>query len=592
MTITSVLPTRIVVMGVLPSYPLLFGSNGGGSQPPTVDIAWDPDLASLIGTAPGEIAHLWDFSAVSVDQTATITVVPDTGGDTAHDLDTIFVGTPTIDYGRRAIIMDSGNFTMGTPLSASGYTWFFLYSRTVAQAPMPIRNSVTGTFIQSGKSGNFNFKHNGDHVHSVGDIPELGFSYRPNVVEVAVTDAGCDLTVDGDNKGVMAVNFSTALFDRIPGAYIDGYMIAALAVVNGGTTDQLNLVRQWIASRGGVTLVERAATQVGLLISGQSNAQNLGENPASDQVQIGLASSLSRFTGEGVETINGAVAATRLLQGTGFAAAGWWNVDTNSPGTYLTALDVSINAGTSTPRINLWCQGESDANTPAEWDRVVYKTALNALLDYIKETHGVNTALWVPGRRTGPAVGNETQELREVQWEVIAENPNVADGMDIYDLPLFDEVHLTNAGYGVMAQRGCASIEGEGVQAPVIASAVRSAGAQTVVVSLTTSRADASGWSVNWNTVTGSTNNILPVSGTHQIQIYDATGALTPTAMNFDVTAGTVTLTYAGGTFDGTEPLRAFIAEGPTAALDLATIIRDNHTRLKLPLRTGPHTSV
>jgi len=147
----------------------------------------------------------------------------------------------------------------------------------------------------------------------------------------------------------------------------------------------------------------------------------------------------------------GSSAASKTTQSTNY----WWDLTTSTRGDAFNNFYSSINDGALKPTAIIWSQGEQDSHQiGSATSRAQYKAALIAIFNDMHESLG-NIPIFIQkiGRRTYFFNTGGMQAVREVQMEIIEENPLVFFGAETFDQPLHDATHLTDTGYEVVAER-------------------------------------------------------------------------------------------------------------------------------------------
>lgn len=252
--------------------------------------------------------------------------------------------------------------------------------------------------------------------------------------------------------------------------------------------------------------------------------------------------------GSTVTFVNGATGGSFASKN---AAAGgpnhWWDTDLDVQGPAMTTFKSAVTNSGITPNVLLWSQGEADSDeifkrtTKAE-----YKSALTSIFNDVRTTYGnMPVVIQRLGRRNTEFTTGGGQIVRDVQFEMAAENSWVYLGPDSYDLDLFDNVHLKDSpGYAEMGTRlanRTLDAFGETIASsvgPSISSATRSG--TTVTVNLT----HDSG--TDFTPATGHIEGFRFFNNTAQIDITNAvrTNATTATLTLESVPSGTETLYY------------------------------------------------
>lgn len=183
-----------------------------------------------------------------------------------------------------------------------------------------------------------------------------------------------------------------------------------------------------------------------------------------------------------VDGSTGSSAASKTSSATNY----WWDLATSTRGPAFDTFYQEINGIGAKPTIILWAQGEEDSHhIDVATSRAEYKQALEAIFADMRQTLG-NIYIYIQhiGRRTSFANIGGVQAIRDIQKELITENTWCHEAAEIYDLPLHDSVHLTDAGYITAAERNSSALLGlAGKTGPVISNANRTG--STITVTLT-----------------------------------------------------------------------------------------------------------
>ena len=265
-----------------------------------------------------------------------------------------------------------------------------------------------------------------------------------------------------------------------------------------------------------------------------------------------------------IDGSTGSSAASKTSNSTNY----WWDNTNNTPGPALdTFYQVTRNIGV-TPTMVLWAQGEEDShdigNNTSEHD---YKQALEAIFNDIRNSYG-NIKFYIQhiGRRTGFTNTGGVQSIRDIQKKIISENTWCYPAAEIYDLDLYDQVHLTDTAYTTTAKRNALSLLNlGGATGPSINSAVRTG--TTITVNL--SHDDG--------------NDFIPTSNIDGFKFFGDTTEITITsAVRID--NSTITITLAN-TPAATEEI-LYYGYDDMAGVDINNIVTDN-AETPMPLRTA-----
>lgn len=248
----------------------------------------------------------------------------------------------------------------------------------------------------------------------------------------------------------------------------------------------------------------------------------------------------------------------------------WWDLATNTRGPSFDTFYQEIEMVGANPTLILWGQGEEDShNIPANTTQAEYKQALEAIFADMRQIFG-DIPVYVQriGRRNSFANPGGVQAVRNVQQELINENSWCYEAAEIYDLTLYDQVHLTDNAYVTVAQRNSmALLNQSGATGPVITNAVRSGTTITVTLSH------------------DSGTDFTPSSNIEGFKFFDDTTEISITnAVRTNST--TITLTLAS-TPAGTETL--YYGYDDMAGLNTANVVVDNAVT-PMPLRTAKIT--
>lgn len=135
----------------------------------------------------------------------------------------------------------------------------------------------------------------------------------------------------------------------------------------------------------------------------------------------------------------------RVSAASGMPISAWDWTDLGSSGASWRALEPLLTADL---RAFVWWQGESDANNPQ------YAEELRALMDHIRAVAGRQLPLVIVQVENTP----ELQNVRAIQAAYVANDPNArlvsTDGAPLRP----GEVHLTDEGYRMVADRIVAAL--------------------------------------------------------------------------------------------------------------------------------------
>ena len=264
-----------------------------------------------------------------------------------------------------------------------------------------------------------------------------------------------------------------------------------------------------------------------------------------------------------IDGTTGGSAASKTSNATDY----WWDLATSSRGPSLDTFYSAINNVGAGPTIILWGQGEEDSHSIGiETSAAQYKQCLEAIFADIRTTLGdVSIYIQRIGRRSSFTNTGGVQAVRDIQKELIDENIWCFEAAEIYDLDLFDQVHLTDSGYITAAERNSlALLNASGKTGISITTAIRSGTSVTVTISH-----DAG-------------TDFTPTSGIEGFKFFDdATEIAISSAVRTNST--TITLTLAS-TPTGVETL--YYGYDDMAGITTANVVTDNAS-LPMPLRTA-----
>lgn len=245
----------------------------------------------------------------------------------------------------------------------------------------------------------------------------------------------------------------------------------------------------------------------------------------------------------------------------------WWDVATQTRGPAFDTFYNVINTGGLKPTAILWGQGEQDSHyinngTPAE----DYRDALNAIFNDMQENLGdIQLYIQPIGRRTSFSNIGGVQAVRDIQKEIISNNSWCLQAAEIYDLDLFDHVHINDASYLIAAQRNSLSLLNQnGAKGPEISNA--SINGATITVTLTHDLG----------------SDFTPLSNIDGFTFFD--GA-TEVAINSAtrINATTINISLASAPLTNNKTL--YYGHDDMAGINVTNILRDN-ANLSMPLRT------
>jgi hypothetical protein len=250
----------------------------------------------------------------------------------------------------------------------------------------------------------------------------------------------------------------------------------------------------------------------------------------------------------------------------------WWLSESNQAGPLLTDFYTKMNNAGLRPNIILWAQGEADSLfINAGLTPVQYRAALDSIFAHMRSSF-INCQICIQriGRRASFSNPGGVQAVREIQQQIAADNPSWCFLVgETYDQPLFDVVHLTDAGYVTVGERNARKIVNvmggslPAVDGPRITSASRSGTSVTVTLAHD-----------------GGTD-FTPTTGINGFSFFVG---ITPISISAAVrtNATTITLTLASTPGGGAETLYY----GYDAMTSVSTnFVRDNTAR-SMPLQT------
>jgi hypothetical protein len=251
----------------------------------------------------------------------------------------------------------------------------------------------------------------------------------------------------------------------------------------------------------------------------------------------------------------------------------WWDNAASVKGPAFTTFYSYADATGIKPGALLWAQGEADSfYIGGATSRADYKNALIAIFNDIRVTYGpIPVFIQRIGRRSAFSNPGGVQAVRDVQQELIDTYDWCFNAAEIYDQPLFDAVHPTDAGYLAGATRNAQvflkykNVIASGERGPAMSGATRSGTSVTVTLSH-----DAG-------------TDIAPASGIDGFKFYDNTTPITVTAA-VRTNATTVTLTLQSAPTSGVE--KVYYGYDDMAGINMANILKDN-ANIPLPLRAG-----
>lgn len=305
------------------------------------------------------------------------------------------------------------------------------------------------------------------------------------------------------------------------------------------------------------------------LMGGYFNSAESGSIIGKQTFRAALGAGMPEQAVAFIDGSTGGSAACKTTDGTLY----WWDNAGQSAGPCLTTFHINMATAGVKPTLILWAQGEADSHQIGILTtRTQYKTALIAIFENMRAAHGdIPVFIQRIGRRTAFTNTGGVQVVREVQQEIIDAYSWCYDAAEIFDLPLFDQVHLTDAGFAIAATRNAQAIltsKGalpSGGRGPVMTGATRSGTTITVTLSH-----DAG-------------TDFTPTSGIDGFKFFDSATAIGITATT-RMNATTVQVTLASAPTSGNKTLYYGYDDMPS--LNTSNILKDNDI-MSLPLRTG-----
>ena len=245
----------------------------------------------------------------------------------------------------------------------------------------------------------------------------------------------------------------------------------------------------------------------------------------------------------------------------------WWDEDTDIPGTMLQRLYDELDDGGLVPTHLSWAQGEQDAlflNMTGRPIKADYKAKLQLLFQDMRARYGdVQIYIKIIGRRTSGNVNEGgTQDIRDVQIELINALPYVHFATEQYHVPLFDSIHPSDVGYVDIFTQQAKSMAAS-ISYPSLVSAVASGSNVTVILSN----------DINLPSNTNVNGFSYIASDGNEIDITNAMG-----------TGNSVTLTLASTPIDQNGTL--YYVYDDASDLNIAQIIESSGTEV-YPMRSG-----
>lgn len=293
--------------------------------------------------------------------------------------------------------------------------------------------------------------------------------------------------------------------------------------------------------------------------SSQENDSNNGKQITRQMIGEAKPNSAFMF----LDGSTGGSAAAKTTDATNY----WWDNATNTRGPALGTFYNEIDAVGAKPTAILWAQGEDDGHRiDVDTTATQYKAALLSIFNDMRSTYGdIHIYIQKIGRRNGTYSNlGGIQAIRDVQNELIAEYDWCFNAGEVYDQPLFDDVHLSDAGYDETAKRNAlAIIDGVGSTGPQMQSASRSG----TTVTVTLSHDNGTDF-----TPTSNIEGFVFFDGTTQIDVMNAVRTH-PT---------TIELTLFSTPSSGIETL--YYGYDDMAGLNINNVVTDNAT-MPMPLR-------
>lgn len=242
----------------------------------------------------------------------------------------------------------------------------------------------------------------------------------------------------------------------------------------------------------------------------------------------------------------------------------WWDNATQASGPALDDFYTAMEDAGMKPTALLWAQGEEDSHhMGVATSRADYKGALQSIFAAMRERWGdIPVFIQRIGRRNGGYTNTGgVQAVREVQQEMIDENAWCHAASEVYDLGLYDQVHLDDAGYISAAGRNALSILPvfDSAQSTQSGPRIISVGRIGTTITVTLSHDGGS--------------DFTPASWIEGFVFMDGVSPITiNTAIRTDAT--TITLTLDSTPLSGNETL--YYGYDDMAGITPANLIRDN----------------
>lgn len=245
----------------------------------------------------------------------------------------------------------------------------------------------------------------------------------------------------------------------------------------------------------------------------------------------------------------------------------WWDIQTQSRGPAFDTFYNVINADGLKPNIVLWGQGEQDSHYINNGTSTAdYKNALLAIFDDMRSNLGdIKIYIQPIGRRTSFSNTGGVQAIRDIQKEIIAENSWCYESAEIYDLELFDHVHINDASNLIAATRNSLSLLNQaGASGPRLSNALRS------------------GTTITLDVIHDLGTDFSPLSGINGFRFFDDVNEISiSNAVRTNAT--TITLTLSSLPVSSNKTL--YYGYDDMAGINTAQIVRDN-ANLAMPLKT------
>lgn len=225
---------------------------------------------------------------------------------------------------------------------------------------------------------------------------------------------------------------------------IDGHILSLEIGARDLTVEQLG---QKIQAPTDVCVVGSGQS----LIRGYFDSQTDGSEAGKQTLRAGVANYKPNSSFTFIDGSTGSSAASKTSDSNNY----WFDLNTSARGPAFDNFYDKINDVGAKPTAILWAQGEADSfdmninTTPAQ-----YKNALEAIFTDMRNNLGdVQIYIQPIGRRASFVNTGGIQDVRNIQQEIIDENSWCHPASEIYDLSLFDDVHLSNNAYVTAAQR-------------------------------------------------------------------------------------------------------------------------------------------